>query len=88
MLVAQAKYAAELFTGNKISATRIEEIHRTLVTEKTNLVLCGMPSCGKTTLGKLTAGQMNRRFADIDDEIVKEAGMDIPSIFREKGKRC
>lgn len=55
MLVAQAKYAAELFTGNKISGTRIEEIHRTLVTEKTNLVLCGMPSCGKTTLGKLAA---------------------------------
>ena len=86
MLVAQAKYAAELFTGNKISGTRIEEIHRTLVTEKTTLVLCGMPSCGKTTLGKLAAGQMNRRFADIDDEIVKEAGMDIPAIFREKGE--
>lgn len=86
MLVAQAKYASELFTGKEINDARIEEIYRALITEKTNLVLCGMPSCGKTTLGKLAAEQMGRRFADIDDEIVKEAGMDIPTIFKEKGE--
>ena len=86
MLVAQAKYASELFTGKRISDTRIEEIYRALVLEKANLVLCGMPSAGKTTLGKAAAAKMGRRFVDLDDEIVKETGMDIPSIFEQKGE--
>lgn len=86
MLTAQAKFASELFTGSTIDDSRIEEIYRTLAAEKTNLVLCGMPSSGKTTVGKKLAAKMKRRFADIDAEIVKETGTSIPVIFKEMGE--
>jgi len=86
MLVAQAKYASEIFTGSEIDDGRIEEILTKLYKAICNVVLIGMPGCGKTEAGKLVAKLLNREFVDIDSEIVKKAGMSIPEIFSQKGK--
>lgn len=86
MLVAQAKEAAEWFTGNKISDSVIAEIHQKLHKQMENIVLIGMPGCGKSTVGKLLAAKCGKTFMDADAEIIKAAGMPIPEIFRLEGE--
>lgn len=86
MLVAQAKYAAEHFTGQKIKDDVIEKVITELEKETTNVVLIGMPGCGKTTVGERLAKELNLEFIDIDQEIVRREGVDIPTIFTEKGE--
>ena len=90
MLVAQAKEAAEWFTGSPISDEVIETIHRQLKTQMENIILIGMPGCGKSTVGKLLAQRLNRPFVDADSAIATAAGISIPEIFansREEGFR-
>lgn len=86
MLVAQAKEAAEYFTGAAIDNSVISAIHRTLSCQMQNVVLVGMPGCGKTTIGHLLAEKTDRTFADADELIVSLAGKTIPDIFAEDGE--
>ena len=86
MLVAQAKEAAEYFTGAAISDDRIAEIYHILCRQMQNLVLIGMPGCGKTTIGQLLAAACGRQFVDADAEIVRMAGKSIPDIFAQEGE--
>ncbi len=86
MLVAQAKYAVEIFLYKKIDDSRIAEINDTLVKERSNLVLIGMSGCGKTTLGKLAAEKLDKTFVDTDEEIVKRIGMPISDFFVKEGE--
>lgn len=86
MLVAQAKEAAEWFTGTQISDELISQIHRKLQHEMTNIVLIGMPGCGKTTIGRLLSDRTGRKFVDADAEIVRLAGKSIPEIFAQSGE--
>lgn len=86
MLVAQAKEAAEWFTGKEISEDVIEPILDRLEARMQNIVLIGMPGCGKTTIGKIIAEKSGRRFVDSDDMIVQLAGKSIPEIFAEDGE--
>lgn len=86
MLVAQAAFAAEKFTGGSIPCTEIERVYKKLLKDKENIVLIGMPGCGKTTIGRAVAAELNMSFIDTDDEIVKEAGKEIPVIFEESGE--
>lgn len=86
MLVAQAKYAAEQFTGHAILDSRIEEIFGTLCAELSNLVLIGMPGSGKTTLGLACAQALGREFVDLDERIAAGAGRTIPEIFADEGE--
>jgi len=86
MLVAQAKEAAEWFTGKKISDDIIPEIYEKMCKRMENIVLVGMPGCGKSTVGRLLAEELNREFVDADAEIVKEAEMSIPEIFEKYGE--
>lgn len=86
MLVAQAKEAAEWFTGTKISDDVIPEIYEKMRKRMENIVLIGMPGCGKSSIGKLLAQKLNREFVDVDAEIVKEAGISIPEIFEKYGE--
>ena len=86
MLVAQAKRAAELFTGQNIDDSRAEAVLHGLREQLTSIVLIGMPGCGKTTVGRTLAGKLGRTFVDLDEEIVRWAGMSIPEIFAREGE--
>ena len=86
MLVAQAKRAAELFTGQNIDDSRTEAVLHGLREQLTSIVLIGMPGCGKTTVGRALAGKLGRTFVDLDEEIVRRAGMSIPEIFAREGE--
>ena len=86
MLVAQAKEAAEVFTGGKISDEVIEKIYRELSHQMKNIVLIGMPGCGKTTIGALLAEKLGRTLADADEKIISLAGKSIPEIFAQDGE--
>ena len=86
MLVAQAKEAAEVFTGGKISDEVIEKIYRELSHQMKNIVLIGMPGCGKSTIGTLLAEKLGRTLADADEKIISLAGKSIPEIFAQDGE--
>ena len=86
MLVAQAKEAAEWFTGSPLPDEKIMEIYGTLSSQMQNIILIGMPGCGKSTVGRLLAGKLGRSFVDADETIVELAGKPIPRIFAEDGE--
>ncbi len=50
------------------------------------IFLIGMPGTGKTRIGQVLAGQLKIPFFDLDQEIVKNTGKDIPAIFKEFGE--
>ena len=86
MLVAQAKRAAEFFTGQNIDDSRAEAVLHGLRGQLTSIVLIGMPGCGKTTVGRALAEKLGRTFVDLDEEIVRRAGTSIPEIFAREGE--
>ena len=86
MLVAQAKEAAEWFSGASISDEKIGQIHQALRSQMENTILIGMPGCGKSTLGRLLAERCGKGFVDADEKIVELAGKSIPEIFAEDGE--
>lgn len=86
MLVAQAVFAAEHFTGKDYPQSLIDEIFSSLVAEKENIVLIGMPSSGKSTLAAILAKTLNRNTIDTDDEIIKTIGMPIADYFIKNGE--
>ena len=86
MLVAQAAYAVEKFTGQTVTDDKIRSVYEKILRDKKNVVLIGMPGCGKTTIGKKAAEVLGKTFIDTDDEIVKFAGMSIPDIFSKYGE--
>lgn len=87
MLVAQAKRAAELFTGESIPDGRLETVISGLTAQVRNIVMIGMPGCGKSTIGRNLARRLGKQFIDIDQLIVEAAGMPIPQIFAEQGEK-
>ena len=87
MLVSQALYAAEIFTGRDDLLPLAERIYRELLSEKENLVLIGMPGSGKSTLGKELAKRLGKEFLDSDTVIEQEEGKPIPQIFAEVGEK-
>ena len=86
MLVAQAKYAVEIFLGISLPETRIAEINRGLLQERSNLVLIGMSGGGKSTIGSLAAEKLGKAFVDTDEEIIKQIGMPIANYFAKEGE--
>ena len=86
MLVAQAKRAEELFTGQSIPDSENERILSQLRREMTNLVLIGMPGSGKTTVGEALARLTGREAIDLDARIEEAAGCSIPEIFAAEGE--
>jgi shikimate dehydrogenase len=86
MLVAQARRAAELFTGRSISDAVIDEITDRIALQTRNIALIGMPGSGKSLTGKALAELLERPFYDTDALIVSLAGKSIPDIFSEDGE--
>lgn len=86
MLVAQAVFACEKFTGSSIPSRVTDSVYKAILHDKRNIVLIGMPGCGKTTIGKAVASDTGKEFIDTDDEIVNKTGMSIPEIFQKFGE--
>ena len=86
MLVAQAVYAARLFTGQEIPEKCIDPVFRSIWADRANIVLVGMPSSGKTTIGRMLAKALDKRFVDLDAEIERASGQSVPSIFETQGE--
>ena len=86
MLVAQAKEAAEYFTGCPISDAKIGEIHRILSQQMQNIILIGMPGCGKSTVGTMLAQKTEKVFYDADALVCQLARRSIPEIFQAEGE--
>lgn len=86
MLVAQARRAAELFTGADIPDDRLEEVVSRLNAQMRNVVLIGMPGCGKSAVGRALARRLGKEFLDLDRLIEADAGKPIPRIFAEEGE--
>ncbi|MBR5794394.1 MAG: shikimate dehydrogenase [Anaerotignum sp.] len=86
MLVAQAKYAVEIFLDTKMEDTCIQKINTALTKERSNLVLIGMSGGGKTVLGQKAAEKLGKQFVDTDAEIVKRIGMPITDFFAKEGE--
>lgn len=86
MLIAQAKYASELFFDTTIPDEKIMQIYKKLSFELSNIILIGMPSCGKTRVGKQLATMLGRPFIDTDATIENDAKMTIPEIFEKHGE--
>src|SRR5665647_3739241 len=51
-----------------------------------DLVLVGFPGSGKTAVGRRLSRRHAATFVDIDEEIARDAGRPIPSIFAEEGE--
>lgn len=88
MLVAQATAAAGYFLGTPGAfESENEKIISSLEEKIRNIVLIGMPGCGKSTIGRMISSVTGRFFIDMDEEIVKDAGMSIPEIFDTEGEK-
>lgn len=86
MLVAQARFAADLFMGSTLPDDRIETVIRLIEQRSHNLVLIGMPGCGKSTVGRLVAELSGKPFVDLDVLIEQQVGKPIPEIFAQEGE--
>lgn len=85
MLIAQAAYAAEKFTGKTVDETAIRSLYKEMVSQKENVVLIGMPASGKSTVGRRLAEQLECTFVDTDAQIVEQEGP-ISAIFAQQGE--
>ena len=90
MLVAQAKYARDLFINGEVNFVdeddNIEKLYLDLIKEQQNVVLIGMAGCGKSTIGKVLASILNKEFVDTDQLVEIKAGLSIPEIFEKFGE--
>ncbi len=86
MLVAQAVFAAEHFTGKTYPHSLIDEIFTSLVADKENIVLIGMPGSGKSTVARKLEDLLSRTATDTDTLIAKKAGKPISQIFADSGE--
>lgn len=86
MLVAQALRAAEIFTGESIPLSCIDEIYDAIIAEQKNIVLVGMPGCGKSTVAALLSKKTGRECVDTDSTVVEASGESIPDIFAKYGE--
>ena len=86
MLIAQAKYAVEIFLDTHLEDARIAEINTPLLKERSNLVLVGMSGGGKSTIGKRAAEKLGKGFVDTDDLIIERIKMPIAEFFAKEGE--
>lgn len=86
MLVAQAKYADDIFLDTNINNNKIEEILLDMNINQSNIVLIGMPSCGKSTIARHLSRATRKKLIDIDLKIIEKHNMSIPEIFEKFGE--
>ncbi len=86
MLVSQAVLASEIFLSKSYDEAVYDRTYNSILAEKQNIVLTGMPGSGKSTIGKALAEKTGKCFVDTDEVIVKNEGMEISEIFRLHGE--
>jgi shikimate dehydrogenase len=89
MLVVQAVKAFELWNGIEVGPELAERALETVrLMAASGIALVGMPLSGKSTLlaGLPAAGLDGIAVADLDAEIEKASGKDIPAIFAAEGE--
>ena len=86
MLAAQARRAAELFTGSAVPEDVIPRVTAALRRETENVILIGMPGSGKTTVAMVLAEKLRRPVLDSDAAVEETAGIPIPEIFEREGE--
>lgn len=88
MLVAQAKYAVEIFLDTKIADERIDPIVQKIAKSRNNIVLIGMSGSGKSTIGPEVAKQLGKKFVDTDACILEKIKMPISDYFAKYGENA
>jgi len=86
MLVAQAVRASGLFLDTAYPEDLADRIYETILRQKENTVLIGMPGSGKSAVGRALSRRTGKPLADTDQLIVQRAGKEITDIFREDGE--
>ncbi len=89
MLAVQAMRAFEIWQGIRLGRELEDRTLRMLrLRSAAGIALVGMPLSGKSTLlaSLALSDRQGLRVADLDDEIVKDAGKDIPAIFATEGE--
>ena len=86
MLIAQAAAATKHFIGTRPDGEAVEALYRSMVRERENIVLIGMPGSGKSTVGAILAKKLGRQLIDTDALIVETAKMPITDIFAKEGE--
>ncbi len=72
MLVSQAVYASGYFREIEPDSKQTDKIYKSILADKRNIVLTGMPGCGKTTVGKIIAELTGKEFIDTDAVITEK----------------
>lgn len=87
MLVYQALYASEIWSGKERTDSERDKIagkiETKLLTEQLNIVVIGMPGSGKSSISRQLARIMKRPFVDIDREIKTELGESSSDIIAD-----
>ncbi len=86
MLVMQAAFAVEKFLDIQIPKETADNVFRSILASKENIVLTGMPGSGKSTVGKLLEIE-GFEFVDTDAEIEKRCGCTIKELISTKGEK-
>lgn len=86
MLVAQAKYARDIFTSAREPDDAIAEIVRRITADTANLVLIGMPGSGKSAVGRQIARLSGRDFVDTDALIEDACGSAPADMIKDRGE--
>ena len=86
MLVSQAVHASSIFLDNQYDDEQTNKIYESIVKEKENIVLIGMPSCGKSTIGKKISNELNKPFIDTDKLIAEKIEMSIKEFIEIYGE--
>ena len=85
MLVMQAVVAVEKFLNTSIEKSVADRVFASVLSEKENIVLTGMPGSGKSTVGKLLDPE-GYEFIDTDTEIELRCGCTIKELIAAKGE--
>ncbi len=80
MLVAQAVKSYKYFCNIELGNEFIDDIYNSL-TNSYNITLVGLMGSGKTTIGKSLAKKLDKKFVDIDEEIIEVTGKTINELF-------
>lgn len=86
MLVGQAVAAVEIFLDQKLPADALDKVFASILKDKENIVLTGMPGAGKSTAGKILAETLGRELLETDAMIQLKTGLHPSEIISRQGE--